>query len=73
MAVICYICKEDVKLIRFGSGYVGVCCDRVLYNAADKSQFDTKPDEEKDISMHSFHQKENPIKQNIPDHERREL
>ncbi|MGO9137731.1 MAG: hypothetical protein ACLP9S_05285 [Syntrophales bacterium] len=53
MGVVCYICKEEVKLIRFGNGFVGVCCERVLYNSADKSQFDMKPDEEKDISINS--------------------
>ncbi|MGZ6292552.1 MAG: hypothetical protein ACXWMK_10225 [Syntrophales bacterium] len=57
MAVVCHICKEEVELINFGNGLVAVCCDRVLYNSADKSQFDMKPDEKKDISMHPFHQK----------------
>jgi len=56
MAVVCSICKEEVKLIRFGAGYVGVCCAKVLYNSADESQLDMKQDEKKDISMHSFRQ-----------------
>jgi len=55
MAVVCYICKEEVKLIRFGNGFVGVCCDEVLYNSPDKPQLDMKPDEKKDTSMYSFH------------------
>jgi hypothetical protein len=50
MAIVCYICKEEVALINFGNGLVGVCCGKVLYNSADKSQFDMKPDEKKDIS-----------------------
>ena len=56
MAVVCYICKEEVKLMRFGAGYVGICCDKVLYNSADESQLDMKPDEKNDISIHSLHQ-----------------
>ncbi|MGZ3648032.1 MAG: hypothetical protein ACXU9G_03260 [Syntrophales bacterium] len=60
MTVVCYICKEEVELINFGNGLVGVCCDKVLYNSADKSQFDMKPDEKKDISMPSFHQEGRP-------------
>jgi hypothetical protein len=56
MTIVCYICKEEVELMSFGAGYVGVCCNKVLYNSADGSQFDMKPDEKKDISMHSFHQ-----------------
>ncbi|MGO9137742.1 MAG: hypothetical protein ACLP9S_07850 [Syntrophales bacterium] len=50
MAVVCDICKKEVKLIIFGNWLVGVCCDKVLYNSADKLQFDMKPDEKKDIS-----------------------
>ena len=47
MAVVCSICKEEVELINFGNGLVGVCCDRVLYNSAHRSQFDMKPDEKR--------------------------
>ena len=50
MVVVCDICKKEVKLIIFGNGLVGVCCDKVLYNSIDKSQFDMKPDEKEDIS-----------------------
>jgi len=50
MVVVCDICKKEVKLIIFGNGLVGVCCDKVLYNSADKSQFDMKPDKKKDVS-----------------------
>jgi len=55
MAIVCYICKEEVELMSFGAGYVGVCCNKVLYNSADKSQFDMKQEEKKDIPMNSFH------------------
>jgi hypothetical protein len=45
MIVVCDICKKEVRLIIFGNGLVGACCDTVLYNSADKSQFDMEPDE----------------------------
>ncbi|MGZ6210403.1 MAG: hypothetical protein ACXWL9_09685 [Syntrophales bacterium] len=70
MAVVCHICKEEVELINFGNGLVGVCCDTVLYNSADKSQFDMKPDEKKAFQCTRSTKKEGLIKQNIPDHER---
>ena len=55
MAIVCDICKKEVALMSFGNGYVRVCCNKVLYSFADKSQFDMKPEEKKDISMHLFH------------------
>jgi len=56
MAIFCYICKKEVELKNFGNGFVGVCCKTVLCNYSDKPQFDMKRDEQKDISMHLFHQ-----------------
>lgn len=56
MDIVCYICKKEVKLIMFGNGFVGICCKKVLYNSADKPQFDMRQDEKKDISVHSFPQ-----------------
>jgi hypothetical protein len=56
MAIVCYICKKEIELTRFGTGFVGVCCKNVLYNYSDKPQFDMRQDEKKDIYMHSFHQ-----------------
>ena len=55
MAIICNICKKEVELIRFGKGFVAVCCEKVLYNHEDESRFDMKPDEKKDIHMCSLH------------------
>jgi hypothetical protein len=55
MALVCNICKKEVHLMSFGNGFVGACCNKILYSSADKSQFDMKPEEKKDISMHSFH------------------
>ncbi|HVO65534.1 MAG TPA: hypothetical protein VMT12_03535 [Syntrophales bacterium] len=55
MAIVCNICKEEVKLISFGGGFVGVCCNKILYNSADKPQSDMKQTEKNDICMHLFH------------------
>ena len=52
MAIVCDICKREVDLISFGSGFVGICCKMVLYNSTEKSQFDMKPDVKKDMDMH---------------------
>ena len=72
MAIICDICKKEVHLVSFGRGFVGVCCNKVLYSFADKSQLDMKQDEKKDILFTRSLQKEGLIEQNIPDRERRE-
>ena len=29
----CAFCGNKVKLIRFGDGWVGECCDRIAYNS----------------------------------------
>ncbi len=31
-AIICDICAREVEIISFGTGYVGVCCNKVFYN-----------------------------------------
>jgi hypothetical protein len=51
MSIVCSICKKEVHLVYFGGGFVGTCCDSVLYNSTVKPQFDMKK-EEKSISMH---------------------
>ena len=51
MPIVCDICKKEVELIKFGKGFVAVCCKKVLYNYEDESRFSMKPDEKKDISM----------------------
>jgi hypothetical protein len=66
MAIFCYICKEEVELISFGTGFVGVCCNKVLYNSADGSQFDMRQAEKNDISMHLFHQERRPYQVKHP-------
>jgi hypothetical protein len=30
--IICVFCGKEVKLIRFGDGWVGQCCDKIIYN-----------------------------------------
>jgi len=47
MAIVCTICKKEVHLVSFGGGFVGTCCNRVLYNAAIKPQFDIKKGRQK--------------------------
>ncbi|HVO65078.1 MAG TPA: hypothetical protein VMT12_01235 [Syntrophales bacterium] len=54
MPIVCHICKKEVEIMSFGTGFVGICCDKVMYNSTFKSQFDVKPDVKKDISMHQF-------------------
>jgi len=55
MAIVCYLCKKEVDIISFGTGFVGVCCNRVLYNYAAKPQFDVKQEKKKDIPLDSFY------------------
>ncbi len=31
-SVVCPSCKQDVTLIRYGNGWVGVCCGRLAYS-----------------------------------------
>ncbi len=31
--IACPYCGKDVKLISFGSGWVGTCCGKVVYNS----------------------------------------
>lgn len=57
MAVVCYICKKEVHLVRFGSGFVGTCCNGVVYNSIIKPQFVMKQEEQKNVSIHSVLQK----------------
>ena len=59
LAIFCYICKKEVKLISFGKGFVGICCNKVLYNYAGNAQFDMKQDEEKYVPLHWSQQKAN--------------
>lgn len=49
MTIVCDICKKEVHLVRFGDRFVGVCCNKVLCSFADKSHFDMKREEKKDI------------------------
>jgi len=55
MAIVCYLCKREVEIMSFGNGFLGICCNKVMYNSTDKSPFDMKPDVKKDISMHPSH------------------
>lgn len=55
MAIICYICKKEVELIRFGKGFVGICCKKVFYNDTDTSSFDLRQKEKNEILLHSLH------------------
>jgi len=42
MTIMCPTCKREVKLISFGNGLIGLCCDKIHYNKSDKSVFYTK-------------------------------
>jgi hypothetical protein len=30
--ITCPRCKREIKLIKFGSGWLAVCCNEILYN-----------------------------------------
>lgn len=32
-SIICPHCGEEVKLIPFGGGWVGICCGKIVYNS----------------------------------------
>ena len=34
----CPICKKDVELILYGNGWIGVCCEKLIYNAVHPPQ-----------------------------------
>jgi hypothetical protein len=42
MTIICPTCKREVKLISFGNGLIGLCCDKILYNKYEYSPFHAK-------------------------------
>lgn len=50
-AIVCDICLQEVEVIRFGTGFVGVCCNKVLYNDEDKPEFDAEQYEEQEAYM----------------------
>jgi hypothetical protein len=56
MAIVCYICKKEVRLVRFGSGFVGTCCNYIMYNSAIEPDFDRTEENQNNISVHSLHQ-----------------
>jgi len=46
MTIICPTCKREVKLISFGNGLIGRCCDKIQYNKSENSSFHVKQNEE---------------------------
>ena len=68
MSIVCSICKKEVHLVYFGSGFVGTCCDSVVYNSAVKPQLDMKKGEEKIFLCTPHAKKEGILTQNIPSH-----
>jgi len=55
MTIVCYVCKKEVEVMRFGNGFVGICCNKVMYNSMDRTPFDIRRNKKKEISMHPFH------------------
>jgi len=39
MIITCTKCKKEIKLISFGNGMVGSCCDRIQFNKSENSPF----------------------------------
>jgi len=31
--VVCPLCNKKVVLVSYGGGWIGVCCDRIVYNS----------------------------------------
>jgi hypothetical protein len=40
--IFCHFCNKEVELIAYGGGWIGICCDRVLYNSSERPQHKTK-------------------------------
>lgn len=54
MALCCDICGQEVEIVRFGGGFVGICCKKIFYNDRYEPQFYI---EGKDTDVHLFPQK----------------
>ena len=67
MAIVCDICSEEVEIISFGTGFVGVCCNEVLYNDEDKPQFELSRSRRKILPWPGSVDDGSFIKQKIPD------
>jgi hypothetical protein len=44
----CPLCGKKVKLIRFGGGWIGMCCNKIFYNISDPLEATTKRESGKD-------------------------
>jgi hypothetical protein len=40
--IICPHCSREVELVKYGDGWVGSCCDRLVYNASHPPPSGTK-------------------------------
>jgi hypothetical protein len=39
MILVCPKCNKEVKIISFGDGLIGICCDRILYDKKNEDQY----------------------------------
>jgi len=47
--VYCPECKKLVKPEKFGDGWVGICCNRVVFSRSDESESGIKHSEDENI------------------------
>ena len=53
MTIICPTCKREVKLIYFGNGLIGLCCDKILYNKSENAPLHAKQTKKEDVKYTS--------------------
>jgi hypothetical protein len=51
MILACPKCNKEVKIISFGDGLIGICCDRLLYNKKNEYQFYMNQSENNDTPI----------------------
>ena len=49
--VFCTLCNNEVKPEKFGGGWVGICCDKVVFSYSDQPESDFKNPKNEKIPM----------------------
>jgi len=37
--IVCPFCHKEVKLLSYGSAWIGICCDNIIYNKRELPRF----------------------------------